>query len=68
MPQKTHSRSTISICVKSLRRAQIVSSHLGETMTDFISKSADARARREVKKHNITLPADAQFETAVTTA
>lgn len=64
--KKDPSRATTAIRPRSLRRAHIVRSMLNETMMHFISEATDARCAKEIKRHNIVLPPDAQFDTPAT--
>lgn len=62
--REAEGRQNTTIRPKSLRRANIVLTHvaeLKENVTDFISNSVDERAKALVRKHKIKLPADVAF-------
>ena len=60
--REAEGKQTTSIRPKSLRRAQIISTHIGgENITDFVSNSVDERSASLVKKLKIKLPADCEF-------
>lgn len=52
-----------SIRPASLRRLQFVAEHLNpaETTTDFITKAADERCRRIIRRRRIVLPPHLEF-------
>lgn len=68
-PREAEGRRTTSIRPVSLRRANLVTTIVGsENITDFISNATDDKAKRLVKKHAITLPAELAFSGDSTTS